>query len=97
MGSNGGWVDTEVRRSYALADSGNRLVDDKGTEGKELAKRKASGDENPYGNVELCLSFRPGDMNAAALHLHEQKQHEEQQQAQSEQSASLQLIQGSSS
>eukprot|EP01043_Picozoa_sp_COSAG02_P092476 COSAG02_NODE_29088_length_576_cov_0.960168_1_plen_176_part_10 len=60
------------------------MVDDKGTEGKELAKRKASGDESPYGSVELCLSFRPEDMNAAAVHLHEYNQYEDQQQAQPE-------------
>ena len=77
-----GWVDTELRRSYVLTDPTDRLVDGKGTAGKELSKRKASGDASPYGSVELCLSFRPEDMNAAAAYLHAQKQREEIQQVQ---------------
>ena len=68
-----GWLDTEVHRSYALTDPACRIVHGKGIEGKEIAKRKANGDESPYGSVELRLSFRPEDMNAAAAHLLAQK------------------------
>ena len=72
-----GWVDTEVRRSYVLTDPASRLVDGSGTEGKELAQRKASDDESPYGSVELRLSFMPDDMNAAAAYLLAQQQRED--------------------
>ena len=66
-----------MRRSYVLTDPASRLVDGSGTEGKELAQRKASDDESPYGSVELRLSFMPDDMNAAAAYLLAQQQRED--------------------
>ena len=53
----GSWVDNEVTECFALSDPEGRARDK--TQGQELAKRRAAGDERPYGTIELRLSFSP--------------------------------------
>ena len=53
----GSWVDNEVTETFGLSDPEGRARDK--IQGQELAKRRAAGDEQPYGAIELRLSFSP--------------------------------------